>query len=109
MSQKEKEELIQKLKNLRSKIQQEDEKLLKALKDRFELALEVGHLKTQLGLSLRNLTIEKRVFEHVEKLSKDLNLDLDFVRSLVSQIIDESIRLQKQQEFKKEAIKSPEN
>jgi chorismate mutase-like protein len=82
-----------KIKNLRKKIDAIDTSMLQLLNLRMELALEVGRLKGEQGLSLRVPAREHEILSRMKRLNPGPLAD-ESVRKIYQLILDESIRTQ---------------
>jgi chorismate mutase/prephenate dehydratase len=82
-----------KIKNWRKKIDAIDAAMLQLLNLRTELALEVGRLKGEQGLSLRVPAREHEMLSHVNCLNT-VRLSEASVGKIYQLILDESIRTQ---------------
>lgn len=84
-----------KIKNWRKKIDAIDSAMLQLLNLRTELALEVGRLKGEQGLSLRVPAREHEILSRMKRLNPG-PLTGDSVGKIYQLILDESIRTQEQ-------------
>src|SRR5271156_530787 len=82
-----------KIKNWRKKIDAIDSAMLQLLNLRTELALEVGRLKNERGLSLRVPAREEEILSRMKKLNPG-PLSSESVAKIYQRILDESIRTQ---------------
>jgi chorismate mutase-like protein len=82
-----------KIKNWRKKIDAIDSAMLQLLNLRTELALEVGRLKGEQGLSLRVPAREHEILSRMKRLNPG-PLSEESVRKIYQMILDESIRTQ---------------
>lgn len=82
-----------KIKNWRKKIDAIDTAMLQLLNLRAELALEVGRLKGEQGLSLRVPAREHQILSRMKRLNPG-PLAEDSVWKIYQLILDESIRTQ---------------
>ena len=82
-----------KIKNWRKKIDAIDTAMLQLLNLRTELALEVGRLKGEQGLSLRVPAREHEILSRMKRLNTG-PLAEDSVGKIYQLILDESIRTQ---------------
>lgn len=83
------------LTRLRDAIDRVDEVLVKLLNQRARYAVEIGELKSQLGLPIYVPEREKEVLRHVEGASAG-PLSGITVRRLFERIIDESRRVERE-------------
>jgi len=82
-----------KIKNWRKKIDAIDSAMLQLLNLRTELALEVGRLKDERGLSLRVPAREQEILSRMKKMNPG-PLSGESVAKIYQLILDESIRTQ---------------
>ena len=82
-----------KLDELRTKIDDVDERICALLKERFDLVKEVGEAKKELGANVENRDREKEVIERVRNAMPD---ELkDYAEDVFRLLIEESKDLQK--------------
>jgi chorismate mutase-like protein len=89
-----------KIKNWRKKIDAIDSAMLQLLNLRTELALEVGRLKDERGLSLRVPAREQEIISRMKRLNSG-PLSNESVAKIYQLILDESIRTQELNGFGK--------
>ena len=92
------ETLMSKIIDWRSKIDAIDTALLHLLNLRTELALEVGRLKADEGVSLRVPAREQEIMSRMKALNPG-PLAIDSIVKIYQVILDESIRTQQQYGF----------
>jgi chorismate mutase / prephenate dehydrogenase len=85
------------LQNLRQRIQRLDAALLALVAERMSLAREIGEVKQEAGIPLRDFAVEKQVLARAEAHAADLGLAPDLARTVMRQLIDEACRVQEQQ------------
>ena len=90
--------LMSKIIDWRSKIDAIDTALLHLLNLRTELALEVGRLKADEGVSLRVPAREQEIMSRMKALNPG-PLAIDSIVKIYQVILDESIRTQQQHGF----------
>jgi chorismate mutase/prephenate dehydrogenase len=70
-----------------------DRRILHLVRERLELARQVGELKTELGVPLRNFGVESQVYRRFEEASSFLGLDAslghDLARFLIEKAVEE--------------------
>lgn len=79
---------------IRLKINQLDEQLLKIFNERAALALEIGEIKKELDLPIYDPKREKLIFEKMKKENPG-PLDDDAIVRMFERVIDESRRLER--------------
>lgn len=75
------------LKQLRNKIDQIDEKIIRLISKRFFYTQKVGELKAKENLDGEDLAREKKQFLRYEKLSKKLGIEKELSAKVFSEII----------------------
>jgi hypothetical protein len=75
------------LKELREKINEIDERIITAVSQRLELADELADLKKKLKLGPTDEARERQVIRRAKEMARKLGLDLDFVESLMRFVI----------------------
>ena len=79
---------------LREKINEVDDELLRILSSRMMLSKEVGDWKREKNVAIFQVSRWEEVLKRVLKLAENMGLDADFVKSLYMLLHDESIRIQ---------------
>lgn len=79
---------------IRKKINQLDDELLKIFNERAALALEIGHIKKQLNRPIYDPKREKLIFERM-KQDNPGPLDNEAIVRLFERVIDESRSLER--------------
>ncbi len=59
------------IQNLRNQIRSIDEKIIKLLQDRIRLSHQIGSIKKQKGLKIKDRKQEKKVLTHIETLTRE--------------------------------------
>jgi chorismate mutase len=85
---------VNRLDELRRRIDEIDEELVRLLSARAECALTIGHEKKAAGLELYQPSREAEVLEHVQRVNMG-PLDDGAVKRLFERIIDEARRLER--------------
>jgi chorismate mutase len=80
--------------NLRGRIDQIDDQLMKLLNSRSACAVEIGRIKRQIGMPVYQPEREKWILDRVEKNNPG-PLDRGAVRRVFERVIDESRRLER--------------
>ncbi len=80
--------------NIRTKIDQLDQKLLHIFNQRADLALQIGHLKKELDLPVYNPDREQYIFDKMQKNNPG-PLDNQAIKRLFERVIDESRTLER--------------
>ncbi len=85
---------MSRLDELRQRIDDLDEELVRLLSARASCALEIGHEKKQAGMEIYQPSREAEVLEHVQSLNRG-PLDDGAIKRLFERIIDEARRLER--------------
>lgn len=96
--------VINKLEELRSKIDKLDEDLIQILNSRMNLVKEIGEYKKDNGITVFQLERWNEILKTRSEFGDLLGLETDFVKQLMERIHSESIKTQIAQ-FQKEASK----
>ncbi len=83
----------EKLVQMRKRIDQIDEKIVSLLKERIEIAKEVGRYKRERGMKIEDAQREKEVLKRVSELAPEMS---SFIQDVYKRIILESKRAQRQ-------------
>lgn len=89
------------LADLRRRIDDLDELLVRTLSARAACALEIGRQKKLLGLEIYQPTREAEVLAHVQKINPG-PLDNESMKRLFERVIDEARRLEREAEPEKD-------
>ena len=79
---------------LRNKIDEIDEKIVLLLKDRIELCKQIGAVKRENGIAIRDLQREDQVYLNVMGKALEFGLDPQKVEAIFRQIIALSVLVQ---------------
>ena len=82
------------LEKFRREISEVDYQILILVKQRLQLAEEIGTIKRRHGLPIVNPNVEKGVIERTLTWSRELGLDPDFTTKLANLLIAEAVRIQ---------------
>jgi chorismate mutase len=85
---------MSRLDELRRRIDDIDEQLVKLLSARAQCALQIGHEKRSAGLEVYQPSREAEVLGHVQRINTG-PLDNEAVKRLFERIIDEARRLER--------------
>jgi shikimate dehydrogenase len=86
--------MSEKIAELRQKIDEIDEKILLLLKERFEIAKEIGWEKRKYGMPLRDFKRENEKYKEIMEKALKLKLDSEAVKEVYRRIIDMSMHVQ---------------
>jgi len=84
-----------KLERYRKKINKINEKIIKLISKRNGVSLKIGEYKKNNNIPVLDLAREKEVFRKLDELAVKYNVDKKMVRSIFSEIIVGSRKLQK--------------
>ncbi|GHT45501.1 cytochrome c4 [Planctomycetales bacterium] len=84
----------QDLSELRCKIDQLDESLLELLSKRMKVSLEIGQYKKSNSMPVLQTNRYGEIIERRAELGKTMDLEPDFVRNILKEIHEESVRVQ---------------
>ena len=82
------------MQEIRKKINQLDEQLLKLLSERRKLSLEIVKFKNQEKSSIRDRAREKELLTKLIETGREYGLDSHYVSKIFYEIIDDSVKLQ---------------
>jgi len=78
---------MEKIQSLREKIDEIDEKILFALKERVEVCRAVGAIKKKRGIVVRDRVRESEVYKHINEKATELGLNGAQVELVYREII----------------------
>ena len=84
----------EKLLELRKTIDEMDENIFQALQRRFDVAREIGRLKEEIGMPIRDMKREEEMMAAYRERAKELGLDPTFIEELLTIILAASRREQ---------------
>ncbi|MFH1328730.1 MAG: aminotransferase class I/II-fold pyridoxal phosphate-dependent enzyme [Candidatus Bathyarchaeota archaeon] len=84
----------QEIDHLRGKIREVDERVLKLIKHRLDLAQKIGNLKKSHHLPITDTSVEKQVIDHALSVCKTLGLDERLAERLINLLMAESVKIQ---------------
>jgi chorismate mutase len=79
---------LEDLKQLRKKIDDVDEQILRSLSERTELCKSIGLVKKKHGVPVKDLPRENNVYAHIKKKAAGLGLDPVQVEAIYRQIVN---------------------
>ncbi len=82
------------IKQLRKRIDEVDEQILRSLSKRMEICKSIGLVKKKHGIPIQDLPRESDVYVHIKEKAADLGLDPAQVESIYRQIVNICISLQ---------------
>jgi len=86
--------MMKDLEQLRKEIETIDSEIVRLMIRRNDTAGEIGTLKNELGIPLRNLEVEKKVIERYRRMSENSSLPQDVSESVCRLLIESSVELQ---------------
>ncbi len=93
----------------RNRINFIDEQIIKLLAERRNLSKEIAHIKDNSRGNIRDRNREKEVLSHIIKLAQSHGLDIHFISKIFSEIIEDSVNIQKKYFLEKENTSESEN
>ena len=85
-----------KLDKCRNQISSIDKKVLRLVGARAKTARQIGKIKKDAGLPIRNLALEKRIYAERQNWAKQYGLNPDLIAKLWRLLISDSVKIQKQ-------------
>jgi len=82
------------LEDLRKKIDEADDRIVKLIAERIRLAEEIGEVKRERGKQIEDRGREGRVLEHVKGIARHENISQEDVENIYKQIVAASKRIQ---------------
>ena len=76
------------IKQLRKRIDEVDEQILRSLSKRMEICKSIGLVKKEHGISIQDLPRESDVYAHIKEKAADLGLDPAQVEAIYRQIVN---------------------
>jgi chorismate mutase/prephenate dehydrogenase len=86
--------MMKDLELLRKEIERIDSEIVELMIKRNEVAGEIGVLKNELGIPLRNKDVEKKVIERYRRMAENKNLPPDVSEAICRLLIESSVELQ---------------
>jgi len=84
------------LRNVRKKIDEIDEKLVYLISKRIEYGKEIAYLKRELNCPIKDEKRENEIKDRIYKLCEKYNLDFEVVWSVIKILIDYNKRVQRE-------------
>ena len=78
---------MQKIKQLRKRIDELDEQILHSLSKRAEICRSIGLVKEKHGIPIQDFPRENDVYEHIRKKASELGLKNSYVEAIYRQIV----------------------
>jgi chorismate mutase len=79
---------MQEIKQLRKKIDEVDEQILRSLSERAEICRSIGLVKEKHGIPIQDYPRENDVYAHIRKKAAELGLDPYHVEAIYRQIVN---------------------
>lgn len=79
------------LEDLRARIREKDEIIIRTIAERTAIAEEIGRLKSEAGLSIRDKTVEAGVIERYRTMGEEAGLDPSICESIARMCIEEAV------------------
>lgn len=87
---------MEKLAEIRKKIDEIDNNILKLIAERNSLAKDIANIKNQLGIPINDPEREKYIYDRIRKLCKEHNVDENIGVKIFQILIEHNKALQKQ-------------
>jgi len=78
---------MQKIRQLRKRIDEVDEQILQSLSERVEISRSIGFIKEKNGLPVQDFPRENDVYAHIREKAAELCLDSSYVEAIYRQIV----------------------
>ncbi|MFQ6115626.1 MAG: chorismate mutase [bacterium] len=88
---------MEKISQLRKRIDEIDEQILRFLKERIDICKNIGTIKREHGLPVKDPHRENEQYARITELASKLRLDPQEVRAVYQEIIAMSIRAQERE------------
>ena len=88
--------MMKKLAEIRKKIDEIDNNILKLIAERNSLAKDIANIKNQLGIPINDPEREKYIYDRIRKLCKEHNVDENIGVKIFQILIEHNKALQKQ-------------
>ena len=85
---------MQKIHDLRLKIDEVDQKLLDLIKERLELVKEIGQLKKESGIKVVDRAREEEILDRLEVLAKKKSIELEIIKRIWKILIEISYEIE---------------
>jgi chorismate mutase len=85
---------LEDIKQLRKRIDEVDEQILRSLSKRTEICKSIGLVKKKHGIPIQDLPRESDVYAHIKGKAADLGLDPAQVEAIYRQIVNMCIAIQ---------------
>ena len=79
---------MENIKQLRKKVDEVDEQILRSLSQRAEICRSIGLVKEKHGIPIQDYPRENDVYVHIRKKAAELNLDPYHVEAIYRQIVN---------------------
>ncbi len=79
---------MQEIKQLRRKIDEVDEQILKSLSERAEICRSIGLVKEKHGIPIQDYPRENGVYAHIREKAAELGLDPYHMEAIYRQIVN---------------------
>lgn len=88
---------MERISSLRKKIDEIDEQILRLLKERVDVCENIGMIKREQGIPVRNRRRENEQYTRITGIASKLGLNPQEVRAVYQEIIAMSIRAQERE------------
>ena len=90
---------MSRLDEYRARVRQIDELILTMVAERMQQASEIGRIKKENGIPLRDFEVERAVLDSAERRASGLGLSAELARSVMRALIDESRARQERETY----------
>ena len=89
--------LFSSLETLRNEIKQIDDNIVQLIANRIDIVRNIGKLKLQLDLPIKNENVEKANLKRLTELAKEKNISADLINSIYLLLKNYSIQIQEEE------------
>jgi len=79
---------MQEIKQLRKRVDEVDEQILRSLSERAEICRSIGLVKEEHGIPVQDYPRENDVYAHIRGKAAELGLDPSYVEAIYRQIVN---------------------
>ena len=79
---------MQEIKQLRKRVDEVDEQILRSLSERAEICRSIGLVKEKHGMPVQDYPRENDVYTHIREKAAELSLDPSYVEAIYRQIVN---------------------
>ena len=79
---------MQEIEQLRKRVDEVDEQILRSLRERAEICRSIGSVKEKQGIPVQDYPRENDVYTHIREKAAELSLDPSHVEAIYRQIVN---------------------